>query len=374
MGTEVVPLPSSRGALVRFWKAGLAPYAGDPHFVTPLRIDCFDRWKPSNPLFRHAEAQHFVAVRDGRDVGRIAAAVDREEERVHGEPVGNFGWFECEDDEETAHALLDRAAAWLRERGRTRVRGPLSYTTNGISGLLVEDRRPGPPVIDMAYNPPWYARLLESWGLEQVMDLLAYWAPTAERPPERFARVVARMRRRGGIHVRPFRTDRQGFAEDVDLVLDLYNRSWEKNWGFIPLSEAEIRHQAKSFRPILRPEFTFFAEAEGVPVGFLLALPDVNQALLPLAGRLWPWALVSFLRGLRRVTRIRVLTLGVVPEFRRKGIEAILIHDIFRSTHEHGLEGGECSWILADNELMIASLEQTGGSEYRRYRLYERSL
>jgi GNAT superfamily N-acetyltransferase len=360
---------------VRFWRAGLGPYAGDPHFVVPLLLDCSGRWNPAtDPFFRHAEVQHFVAVRDGRDVGRIAATVDRVQDEVHGDRTGLFGWFECENRRESAHALLETAVTWLRERERDRVRGPLSYTTNGISGLLVHDERPGPPVVDMAYNPPWYEELLTSFGLVKAKDLLALWIDRPQETDPRLVRIARRALERGNFRLRPIRMDRRGFAEDVEHVLRIYNGAWEKNWGFVPLTEDEIRHQAKTFKPILVPDLVLFGEKDGQPVGFSLAVPDLNSALAHIRGRLWPWSLITFLRWKSRIHTARIMILGVLPQWRRSGLEAAFIVETIQAGSRVGMTGGECSWILEDNELMLASLRQAGAREYRRYRLYEKSI
>ena len=373
--TRIVPIGFSRAERLRFWRAGLPPYEGDPHFVVPLFADCSDRWNPAvDPFFRHADVQHFVAVRDGRDVGRIAATVDRIQDEVHGDRTGLFGWFETENREETAHALLSAATQWLRERSRTRVRGPLSYTTNGIAGLLVRDDRPGPPMVDMAYNPLWYAGHLESFGLTKVKDLLALWvdAPTADDP--RLARIMRRVLERGSFTLRGVRTDDAGFAEDVEHVLRIYNGAWERNWGFVPLTPEEIRHQAKVFRPILIPDLLLFAEREGRPVAFALTLPDANVMLARIRGRLWPWSILTLLRWKRRIRTVRIITLGILPEWRRAGLDAALVQETIHRGKGLGMTGGECSWILEDNEAMLASARQAGGLEYRRYRLYETTI
>ena len=371
---QIVPLDRTPADCKRFWRAGLPPYEGDPHFVVPLLHDCILRWRPEAAFFRHAEAQHFVAVREGRDVGRIAAAVDHIQDEIHGDRTGLFGWFETEDRRETAHALLDAAADWLRARGRDRVRGPLSYTTNGIAGLLVEDLRPGPPMLDMAYNPPGYPGLLESWGLAKARDLLALWVPTPEQTDERLARITARLKARGRFVIRPIRTDRKGFAEDVETVLAIYNRAWERNWGFVPLTAEEIREQAASFRPILVAEYLLFAEQDGHAVAFSLTLPDANVAIHTIRGRLWPWSLVRLALALRKVRTTRVITLGILPEFRRTGLDATLIHETIEQARKRACIGGECSWVLEDNAPMIQAIRQAGGTPYRTYRVYERSL
>lgn len=378
-GVRVEPLGRSRRELVRFWEAGLPPYRGDPNFVVPLLHDCLTRWSPGAALFEHAEAQHFVAIRrdaGGRetDVGRIAATVDRLQDEVHGDRTGLFGWFESENRPETAHALLDAAATWLRARGRDRVRGPLSYTTNGVSGLLVEDLRPGPPVVDMAYNPPWYRGLLETWGLAKARDLVALWADMPERTDERLARITARVRERGRFTLRPVRTDRRGFADDVEKVLAIYNGAWERNWGFVPLTPEEIREQAAAFRPLLEPDLMLFAERDGRAVAFSLALPDANMALATIRGRLWPWSLVRLALALRKVRRGRIITLGILPEFRRSGLDATLIFETTERARRLGWCGAECSWVLDDNLPMIQAIRQAGGSVYRTYRVYERAL
>jgi len=371
MPVIVEPIARDRPGRVRFWRAGLPPYEDDPHHVVPLLMDQHARWSPENPFFRHAEAQHFVAVRNGRDVGRIAACVDERHDEFQGGRTGFFGWFECEQQQDTATALLDAASAWLRERGRQTLRGPLSYSTNGLSGLLVQDDRPGPPVLDMPYNPAWYTGLLEDYGLRGVQDLIAFWADTPQSGMERLARIAARIERRGNYRLRRIRADRAGFAVDVEHVLEIYNAAWEKNWGFVPMTPAEIRHEARSMRQILIPSMLLFAEHEGSPVAFSLTLPDVNQALHAIRGRLWPWSIVRFLLAKRSINRGRTITLGVEPEHRRAGLETALILRSIEGARRLGWTGAECSWILDDNELMIAAIERIGGQPYRRYRIYE---
>jgi hypothetical protein len=327
-----------------------------------------------DPFFRHAEVRHFVARRGGRDVGRIAACVDQVHDRVHGGRIGFFGWFETEERRATAHALLDAAAGWLRERGRDRVRGPLSYTTNGISGLLVRDDRPGPPVVDMAYNPLGYADHLASWGLAKAKDLVAYWIDTPAGDDPRLARITQRMLDRGSYRLRPIRTDAKGFARDVEHVLAVYNGAWERNWGFVPLDADEIRHQAKAFKPLLVADLVLFAERDGVPVAFSLTLPDANVMLARIRGRLWPWSVLTLLRWKPRIRTVRIITLGILPPHRGSGLDAGLILETIRRGRTMGITGGECSWMLEDNEPVLGAIRQAGGFEYRRYRVYEKCI
>ena len=371
---RVEAVSRSRRDRLRFWRAGLAPYADDPRFVTPLLLDQHARWSPDHPFFTHARTQHLIAVRDGRDVGRIAATVDPRHDEVHGGATGMFGWFESERRPETAAALLDAAAAWLRERGRDTVRGPLSYSTNGVTGLLVADDRPGPPALDMPHNPPWYPELLEGWGLTPAKDVLAFWVPARSEGLERFRRIAQRTRERGGYELRPIRTDRRGFDADVEHVLRIYNEAWERNWGFVPMTEAEVRHEAASMRPLLEPSLVLFAEQAGAPVAFSLTVPDLNRALHHIRGRLWPWSLVRLLVAKRKVRRGRVITLGVAPAHRRAGLEAALILQSIDNAVLLGWDGAECSWVLEDNALMISAIERVGGRADRRYRVYQRTI
>lgn len=373
MTVSIEPVARDRRGRTRFWRAGLVPYAGDPCHVTPLLLDAHARWSPEHPFFRHAETQHLVAVHGGRDVGRIAATVDHRHDDVHGPGTGHVGWFESIRDPLVSGALLDAASDWLRERGRTRVRGPLSYSTNGLTGLLVEDAEPGPPVIDMPYNPAWYAELLRDWGLEPARDVLALWLDVPD-DLERLRRVAARLEDRGAYRVRTIRTDRAGFAADVEHVLHIYNAAWERNWGFVPLTPDEIRHEARSMRAVLEPSLALFVEHDGVPVAFSLTLPDVHQALARIRGRLWPWSIVRLLLARRRIDRGRVITLGVLPEHRRAGLETVLILRSADAARALRWRGAECSWVLEDNELMLSAIRRVGGRVYRRYRVYERSL
>ncbi len=348
-------------------------YAGLPGFVPPLRMAeaaLLDRRR--NPFFLHSDAQHFLAWRGRRAVGRVAAVENREHNRAHGERIGFFGFFDVEPDAEAATALLEAAAAWCRERGLSALRGPASYSTNDTCGLLVEGFEER-PAVQMPWNRPDAEALVLGAGLRPVKDLLAYWIPASTPVPERFERVVARQVERAGIRLRPL--DLARFELEIDLLRDLYNRAWEANWGFVPATEAEFRHAAKDLRQVVDPDLSAVAELRGRPVGFSAILRDVNAVLRPRGGgRLLPTNLLRLLFGLPRVRRFRVITLGVVPEARGKGInEAFFLHAL-RACREKGGEGAEASWVLADNQRMRAPIEAVGGRISKRYRLYERTL
>lgn len=351
----------------------------DPLWVPPLRRDvALLLNRDRNPFFQHAEADYFLAERDGRVVGRIAAIANRLHNDTHDDKVGFFGFFECEDSQETADALLDRAAEWLRERGFDTMRGPASFSVNDECGLLV-DGFDTPPALMMPHNPQYYVHLLERAGLTNAKNLLVYQGgdPTLRerRPaPERLTRAVGIMRDRMGITVRPL--DLKRFDEEVAAIKRIYNAAWEKNWGFVPMTEAEIDHLAEQFRPVVMPEIVGMAEKDGEVIGFGLGLPDLNQVfrfnrrgyLLPVLPRLL-WALKT-----GKIHRIRIPLLGILPEFRGKGLDAVLYHYIWSNGQRIGMRWGEAGWILEENTAMNLGLEKMDFHVYKTYRLYDRRL
>lgn len=309
---------------------------------------------------------------DGREpVGRIAACVNHRHNEFHEEKTGFFGFFECVHDPALARVLIDAAAGWGRERGQTRLRGPMNYSTNETCGLLV-DGFDGPPRLLMTYNPPGYAALLEACGLSKGKDLLAYWLTDANGLPERIARIADRVMKREGFALR--RIDVRSYAEEVEVLLDIYNRSWSRNWGFVPMTPEEFRYMAAEMRPILDPDLLLVAEVNGRPVGFVLELPDFNEALIAARGSLFPFGLLKLLWRSRSIRYVRVITLGVVPEYRSRGLDAVLYTEIWRRGTAKGYHEGELSWILEDNVMMNRGAVELGGRVYRKYRVYEMGL
>lgn len=348
-------------------------YEGDPHWVPPLLLDVRSMLDPDeHPFHLHSDVELFLALRDGRPVGRVAAIHNRRHVEFHGEEVGFFGFFECRRDPEAAGALLDAAGEWLAERGLEAMRGPASFSTNETAGLLVEGFH-RPPSILMAYNPPYYEELLLEHGFREARTLLAYWQQ-ADAPPDYLERAGELVRRRyPEISIRALRMD--DFERDVQIVKEIYNRAWERNWGFVPMTDEEFGHLAKDLEPVVEPELAMIAEdGDGRPIGFALALPDLNRALLHANGRLFPLGLLKILWHRRKIDSIRVITLGLLEEYRGKGLDAVLYLEIFRRGLERGYDRGEFSWILADNEAMRRPLERMGARVDRRYRLYDRPL
>jgi hypothetical protein len=352
-------------------------HARDPLWVPPLRRDVallLSRTK--NPFFEHAEAEYFLAERGGETVGRIAAIVNRLHNEFHHDQVGFFGFFECVDDQAVADALLDAAAGWLRERGLDTMRGPASFSTNDESGVLV-DGFDTPPVLMMPHNPRYYLTLLERAGFHKAKDLLVYQGGSVDHPvpvPERLARGTELIRQRAGLTVRPLNL--KDFAGEVERIKELYNLCWEKNWGFIPMTDHEIDHLAKQFKPVVVPELAPFLEKDGKPVGFALALPDLNVVFQQnRRGTMFPavlkllWALKT-----RKIRRLRILLLGIIPEYRNKGFDAILYHWIWTTGATFKIWWGEAGWILEDNAAMNAGLVKMGFTVYKTYRMLDRPL
>jgi len=345
-------------------------YTGDPHYVPPLSAD---RWQVDprrNPFFERADASFLVAKRDGRLAGRISAVRNHVHDEFHGDRVGFFGHFEA-TDEVAAHALLDAAAAWLRARGATALRGPVDLSTNYRCGLLIGGE-PGPPVLMMPHNPPAYRGYLESYGLRKAKDLLALMLSRSAGTPDRFYRLVDRIRQRTGAVIRPFNMKR--LDHELDTVWRLYNTIWERNWGFVPMSRGEFMRSAKELRQFAVPELLVIVEVAGEPAAFALCLPDVNVAIRACGGRLLPFGWWKFLRTLKRIDRCRVVTLGVHPEHRKSGLDALLLHYFYVTAPPMGYPDCEASWILEDNREMVRVLQSLGGREYRRYRVFEKAL
>ncbi len=373
MSVEVTPVETraERKAFVRFpWQIYPGRY---PWWVPPLLSEERKRIDPgSNPFFEHGSVQLLLARRDGRIVGRIAAIENELHNKFHNEKLGFFGFFESIDDREVASALLDSAAAWVKARGLEVLRGPANFSTNEECGLLVENFD-DPPFVLMTYNPPYYEILLEGWGLTRAKDLLAYHIVKEEFDMRRFSR-LERLSRRSGHEIRVRSLDMRRFDEEIRLIRDLYNAAWERNWGFVPMTDEEVEHMAKQLKPVLDPNLALIGEIDGKPVGFALALPDVNQAIRHANGRLFPVGIFKLLWHMRRIDRIRIITLGILEEYRRIGLDAMLYFEIFKRGSARGAIAAESSWILEDNVLMRRALEKIGFRQYKTYRLYERAL
>jgi GNAT superfamily N-acetyltransferase len=360
----------------RFIKLQWEIYRGDPHWVPPLLMERHEFLDPlRNPFFRHAEVALYLATRDGRPVGRIAAVEDRNYNAFHGGKQAYFGLFESIDDPGVAAALFATARNWARWRGLESMMGPLNLSTNYECGLLVEGFDADPYLL-MPYNPRYYADLFAACGLRKAKDLYAFERSAREPPPERYMRVAEKIRQHEGIAIRSL--DLRDFEAEVARIKQVYNSAWEKNWGFVPMSDAEFDKLARDLKQLVVQDLAIIAEDQGEPVAFSLTVPDFNQALKRVGGRLiqygLPLGLAKLLFYQRRIDRVRVMALGVKEGYRRRGLDAVLIVDTVRRAHELGYAGGEISWILEDNELMNRAIESMGGRRSKVYRIFETSV
>jgi GNAT superfamily N-acetyltransferase len=369
---RIVPLPQSDTKA--FLTLPKRVYRDDPHWIPPLMMERKAFLNPrKNPFFQHAKVQLFLAQHGREPVGRIAAIINDAHNDYHQEQAGFFGLFECLSEAgEAAPALLQASEQWLRERGARFMRGPVSLSTNELDcGLLVEGFDT-PPVFQSSYNPPGYASYLKAYGLAPCKDLLAYYKQYDAPLPERFVHVVERLRSRRHVTVRSI--NRRDFQADVRRITDIYNEAWSANWGFVPITEAEAAHMAKSLKLAVIPELTLIAEVDGEPVGCFVAIPDLNPALKRMHGRLTPWGLVRFFYHRYRTDTIRVAMFGVKRRYRRLGIDLLLLDRIWALAPPKGFTRAELAWILEDNELITHAIEQIGGIPYKRYRLYQKAL
>ena len=350
-------------------------YAGDPNYVTPLLVErkaFFD--KKTNPFYRTATTRLFLAMRDGEVCGRIATCINYRHNEFHQEKTGFFGFFDTPDDEEISHQLLKVAMIELKKAGMERMRGPFNFSTNHEVGFLV-DGFDSPPMVMMTYNKPYQPKLAEKFGLKKVMDLLAYELSSGLEPTDRVSRVLEHRARRTTVTFRDL--DMRHFERDVAMVKDIYNQAWAANWGFVPMDSDEFDHTAKDLKQIVDPRIVTIAEDEGRPVGFSLALPDVNQVLIRLKGRLFPTGLLKLLwytKVHRVIDRCRLMIFGVIPEYRSRGIDMMLYAESIRKGREHGYTWGELSWVLETNDLMRRGVEQMQAKVYKRYRILEMPL
>jgi len=367
-GFEIVPVEDKR-SLARFIDLPYSLYRGHPYWVPQLRIaqkELFDRKK--HPFYAHAEMECFLACRNGDVIGRVAAIRDEKHIEFHQEQGGFFGFFECVNEQPVATALLGAARKWLMERGVQVIRGPVNPSTNYECAVLV-DGFDSPPSVMMPYNPPHYDALIQGAGLRKAKDLYAYYSLTDEFPVERFERLASRSAEAKDMRIRPIRM--KAFMEDVELVWNVYNSAWSRNWGFVPVSKDEFMFMARDMKAILEPGLVLLGEVRGKVVGFALGLPDINQALKHTNGRLLPLGLLKILYHKRSIDSIRVLVLGVVEEYRTAGVAAGFYAELFRQAVQLGYRGCEMSWILEDNTLMNRSAKALNGKRYKTYRIYE---
>ncbi len=359
----------------KFLKFAFEIYKDDPYWVPPLYSDKLKLLsKEKNPYFYegHADMQLFMAFRNGKPVGRIAAINNMLHNKLHNENIGFFGFFECIDDQVVANKLLDTAKEWLSQFNFDAMRGPTSLTSNDEFGALLEGFDDSPRML-MAYSPKYYLGLYEGYGLKKVKDLYAYRIDNKKMSEnKKIERVANIVKERYNFKIRPINMKK--FNDELELFKDIWNKSWVVNWGFIPLSNDEIEMVAADLKLLINPDLVLFAEINDQVIGMALAIPDYNQIFKTMKGRLFPFQFLKLFTQRKKITWARVIALGIIPEYQRKGIDGALYYAIMKQAEKHGIMQGEASWILEDNLMMNRGAETMNGEIYRKYRIYEKAI
>lgn len=370
-GINVIEVSSEKD-LDDFIKLPFFLYSNDPLFVPPLIKDMRERFSNKNPFFLHAKAEYFIAKRNGKPCGRVAAIINHGHNEFHNDRVGFFGFFESVYDDAVANALLDKVSETLRNKGMDRIRGPMNFSTNDECGFLIEGFKEH-PVLMTPYNPPYYNELVEQYGMEKVKDLYAYTCDIPEELPEKILR-VAKIAEKRGLRVRPI--DIKKFELEMEIFRDVYNSAWQKNWGFIPITEEETKHIAERLKPIVLSGLTLIAERDTEPVGFMGILPDLNFVLKKMRGRLNPFTILKAIYYSKKIRDLRLLLLGIKAEYRNKGVDALLFREGFKNIKKkyQQFKRVEFSWVLEDNIPVQRLVEMIGARLYKKYRIYEKRL
>jgi len=351
-------------------------YKGDKYWVPPLIFDVRKNLNVTkNPFFRHAEMDLFLAEDEGKIVGRIAAIKNDNHNNFHNDKTGFFGFFETIDNSEVSDLLLDTACRWCSEKGMDEIRGPVNPSTNDECALLI-DGFDSSPVFLMTYNPPHYRDKIESFGFQKAKDMYAYRIPseviTDEKVMARLERMAKLIKQRSDIVTRNI--NMKELASEVRKIEEVYNSAWENNWGFVPLTTEEFDYMADSLKMVVDPNMVLFAEVNGKPAGFTLTLPDFNQVLKKMNGRLLPFGFFKLLYYKKKIDWLRVIIMGVRPEYQKRGIDSVFYLETIRNGNKGGYGGAEISWVLEDNMAMRQTAEKLGARIYKTYRIYNKKL
>jgi GNAT superfamily N-acetyltransferase len=362
---------SSKKQLKEFVKLPYRLYRGDPNWVPQLLMDDYKKLdREKHPFFMHAKAEIFLVRREGKPVGRIVAIDDELWEKCYGEKAAYWGWFESEDDPAIANILFDAAYSWSKQRGCARIIGPMTPNANDFVGLLVKGFEE-PPCIMMAYNPPYYAGLVESCGNSKWKDLLA-WLVDDPKIPERLEKIMPMVEKRGKFTLR--QANMRDFKNEMKRARDIYNEFEKVNAIYTPFTEEEFDYVGNDLKIAIDPSIVFFAEVDGKPVGLSLSLPDMNVALKAAKGRLFPLGIFKILLASRKIARIRVLSMGVLKEYRNRGIDLAFYYYTYKNGVKKGFFSAELSWVEEDNVAMNNVAQKLNAKPYKTYRIYERRL
>jgi len=368
-GVEIIEIKSKRDML-DFIELPLSLYRNDPLYSPQLTHDLKVHFSDKNPFFKDADADFFLAYKNGKIAGRIVSIINHLHIRVWKEAAGFFGFFESINDKDVSRALLDTVYRRLMEKGMKIMRGPMNFSTNEECGFLIDGFGEA-AMLMMPYNPPYYNDLMCDYGLMKSKDLHAYIHEVEEKLPEKVLRVAAIAEKRG---IKTRQVTKDHFMPAMRGFREVYNSAWEHNWSFIPMTEDELEYSTKRLKPLVVSDMTIVAEKDGEPVGFLGMLPDFNFVLRKMQGKLNPLTLAKGLYYSKKIPDLRMLLLGIKPEYRNRGVDGILFREAFKGVKRGKYRRVEFSWILEDNINIIRLIEMIGGKLYKRYRIYEKEI
>lgn len=371
---------TNKSDLKEFVKFPWTIYKQDPNWVPPLimeRMEVLDQKK--NPYFEHARAKLWLAYRGNDIVGRITAQIDDLVEQHHNEKIGHFGFFDCIDDQDVANALLDTACDWLKEQGRTSVIGPFSLSINEEAGMLVEGFDT-PPSLMMNHALPYFKDLMTGYGMEKIKDLWAYYLKIdKEVLPPTIKKLITRSMRDGKIKLRPI--NMKNYEKDLNTILDIYNDAWSGNWMALPFTEAELNKTVKDLKLLIREDFTYIAEYDGVPMAMMVTLPNLNEIIADLDGKILPLGIFKLLWRLKvqpNYKTVRVPLMGVRKKYQNTAIGGAmafaLIEECRINAEKAGCTHAELSWVLEENTRLSKMLETVGCWRYKNYRMFTKTL
>jgi len=369
---KILPV-NSKQLLKSFIMLPFELYKDDPNWVAPLISEQYKFFNPRhNPYYQHSEVQLFVATEDGRVVGRISAHTNTQHQKEHQEDIGFFGFFDCVNRKDVAQALFNAAADWNRNQGFASMRGPLNFSVNQEVGLLI-DGFDSPPMVMMRHDHPYYQDLFAACELTKTMDLYAYLSERTEMP-QRIDRLAALIEKRSGVTIRSLSKDKKELRKDIETVFEIYTKAWEYNWGNVPMTKAEFDHTVAELLPLADPELIFIAEKDGKPAGFSLALPNYNEVLKVMNGRINPITMIKALLAKKRISSARVITMGLIKEYQGRGIDSLFYYYSYKNGLPKGLIRGEFSWVLENNTMMIRVAEMLDAIPYKTYRIYDKDI
>jgi hypothetical protein len=359
----------SKSDLMKFIKFQWKVYKNDPYWVPPLIMDRKKLLsKEKNPFYKHADADFYLAYKDGKLSGRIAAIKNDLHNKYHNDKAGFFGFFECLNNQEVANSLFDTVKIWLKQKGLDEMRGPANPSSNDEYGMLLEGFDDEPRLL-MTYNPKYYLTLCENYGMTKAKDLYAYKLENKKvMSSDKLKRVAEIAQKRSGLKITNL--DMKNFKTDLEKVKFVYNKAWAPNWGFVPLTDEEIDAMAKDLKPLVEPSLVLFGEINGNLVGFALVMLDYNFIFKQMNGKLFPLDFLKLFTQKKNIKWGRIITLGIIPEHQKKGLDAIFYWEIVNRAHKIGIDLGEASWILEDNEMMNRGAQVLQGDIYKKYRIY----